>query len=241
VPPVLKIRDTRPSGGPRSFRDMPSLPPSLLARLSVPERAAADRLTDILGQTLATVYSEALLDHQESRGDDAQLFGFKVYKHERYALMQAVADDSTIRFVEHNGAYHLGIGPLRIRVDSLGHFAHEDVRDAFPDASPTKQAVGRSNAMQLRFEMPELEPVPDEAAFSLNALTAGHFGNPREGLVKWYIGAWTELETGGRSWAWIERQDEPGKEVAPLAPNSPIVPFNERSADTVSVRPRRSA
>jgi hypothetical protein len=220
----------------------------LLERLSAAESAALHRLVAVIEETLRSVYREAMLDHQESRGDDAQLFGFKVYKHARYALMQAVADDPDIHFVEHNGAYYLAIGPLRIRVDLLGHFAHEDVLATFPDASPTKQAVGRSNAQQMRFEMPETEPVPDEAAFALNALTFGHFaltfghfGNAREGLVKCYVGAWTELQAGRKAWAWIERQDDSGEDVAPLSPTSPIVPFHERLADAVSVRPRRSA
>ncbi|MEA2168017.1 MAG: hypothetical protein QOF76_1317 [Solirubrobacteraceae bacterium] len=57
-----------------------------------------------------------------------------------------------------------------------------------PDSSPTKLAVGRSN-YQLRFEMPELEPVPDDTSLALNRLTVGHFGTPREGLVKWYLGS----------------------------------------------------
>jgi hypothetical protein len=112
--------------------------PSLIERLSHTETTALNRLLSLIEESLRNVFREALLDHQESRGDDAQLFGFKIYKHERYELMQAVADDPDIHFVEHNGAYHLRIGLLRIRIDSLGHFAHEDVLASFPDASPTR-------------------------------------------------------------------------------------------------------
>jgi hypothetical protein len=218
-----------------------SLPPQLIGRLSASEAGDLHRLCDLLDRTLNSVYRDALLDHQESRGDDGQLFGFKVYKHVRFSLMQALDDDPDIRFVEQNGAYHLLIGPLRVRVDSLGHFAHEDVLAAFPDASPTKQAVGRSNAQQLRFELPDLEPTPNRGAFLLNALTVGHFGNPREGLVKWYIGAWTQLHGGDKRWAWIERQDQPDEDLGPLPQRSAIVPFDQRTPDEVSVRPRRTA
>jgi hypothetical protein len=220
---------------------MASLPPELLQRLVPPESSALERLIELIERTLKVVYREAVLDHQESRGDDAQLFGFKVYKHERYALLQGVTGDPGIGFIEENGAYYLLVGPLRIRVDSLGHFVHEDVLSAFPDASPTKRAVGHSNAAQLSLDIPDAQPVRDANAFQLNALTAGHFGNPREGLVKWYLGAWTQDNSGKKSWAWIERQDEPGEGVAPLETPAPIVPFNERPADAISVHPRRSA
>jgi hypothetical protein len=220
---------------------MSSIPTSLLKRLTPVEADALRRLCDAVATILDRVYREALLDHQESRGDDAQLYGFRIYKHVRFSVMQVVADDQAIQFVEENGAYFLRIGPLRVRVDSLGHFAHEDVRSAFPDASPTKQSIGRSNFLQLRFELPELDPAPAGSAYSLNALTIGHFGNPREGLVKWYLGAWTELDGGGRTWAWIERQDDAGDEAEPLPVRSPLVPFDERKADDVAVRPRQSA
>lgn len=218
-----------------------SIPPSLLNRLTSPQADALCRLCELTGQILDKIYREALLDYQESRGDDAQLYGFRVYKHIRFAVMHAVAEDPLIKFLEENGAYCLAIGPLRIRIDSLGHFAHEDVHGAFPDASPTKQDVGRSNYLQLRFDLSDTEPPPDSSSYSLNALTIGHFGNPREGLVKWYLGAWTQLDGGGRKWAWIERQDDTGEDTQTLPPRSPLVPFNERDPDEVAVRPRRSA
>src|SRR5262245_45167168 len=104
---------------------MPTLPSPLLTRLSPSDRAALDGLLCILDHTLRDVYREAVLDHQESRGDDAQLFGFKVYKHARFALTHATEADDDVHVLEHNGAYCLAIGPLRVRVDSLGHFAHE--------------------------------------------------------------------------------------------------------------------
>jgi hypothetical protein len=215
---------------------------ALRARLSRAEVAALERLLAGLDELLPRIYREALIDYQESRGDDAALYGLRVYKHLRFALTTFADRDPDIMFLEPNGSYVLAVGPLRLRVDSLGHFVNEDVLGCFPDNSPTKQAVGRRNLLQLRFEMPEADPVPDQAAFNLNALTAGHFGNPSEGLVKWYLGAWTETETGGRTWVWIERQDEDrGEQAAPLAPRVPIVPFNERAADIVSVQPRRSA
>lgn len=220
---------------------MPYVQPLLKARLAPATADAFLRLLVIAERCLADAYNEGLLDHQVSLGDDAQLYGFKVWKRLRFAFMQAAVDDDEIRFVEVNGAYHLAVGPLCIRVDSLGHTADEDVLCAFPDASPAKQAVGRSNAAQLRFEMPEVELAPDESAFRLNKLTIGHFGNAREGLVKWYVGAWIELDHGGRTWAWIDRQDERGSAVEKLPATKPIVPFDQRTAHAVTVQPRRTA
>lgn len=215
------------------------IPNDLAARLAPEQLAALDRLLGELGELMPRLYREALLDYQESRGDDAALYGLRVYKHLRFALMSFVERDPLISFVEVNGAYSLNVGPLQIRVDSLGHHAHQDVHTCFPDSSPSKLDVGRTNFFQLRFELPEAEPVPEASAYSLSRLTAGHFGNPREGLVKWYLGAWTETESGGKTWAWIERQDDDlGQQPAPLSPKGPIVPFNERGADIVAVRPR---
>lgn len=189
---------------------------------------------------LAETYREALLDHRESRGDDAQLFGFKVWKWLRYALQQAVLEDDTVEFVDIRGAYHLQVGPLRLRLDALGHHVDDDVLEAFPDASPAKRSVGRDNAAQLALDIPAASMEPDEGAFELNALTVGHFGNPREGLVKWYVGAWSELLDGRQAWQWIERQDLPqdGMGAQPLPP---VVPFGDRDIDVVTVAPRRSA
>lgn len=224
------------------------LPAQLLDRLGDEETAGLGRFMNMLAHHLVSVYSENLLDYQESRGDDGQVYGFRVYKHLRYALMTDAEDDEVIEFVEQNGAYYMAVGPLRIRVDSLGHFANEDVRHAFPDASPTKQAFGRRNADQLRLDLRGIDPVPDDDAFELNALTAGHFGNPREGFVKWYLGAWTELPDGRKAWAWIERQDDAdddfgggGGDIGPLAPRAPLPPFDQRQADEVIIRPRKSA
>ncbi len=192
---------------------------------------------------LLQVYDENVMDHQESRGDDGPLFGFKVYKHLRFATMQDVEDRPGVAFVEDNGAYYVSIGPLCIRLDSLGHFAHQDVLHSFPDTSPTKRSVGFRNAAQLSLDIPQARPAPPASAYELNRLTVGHFGNPREGLVKWYLGAWAASPNGRKAWAWIERQDESGEAggFATLSPRMPIEPFDQRIADSVVVRPRPSA
>jgi hypothetical protein len=216
------------------------LPAELRNRLEPDVAQALDRLLVLVADGLAAVYREALTDHQESRGDDAQFFGFKVWKWLRYAVQQSVLEDEAIEFVDIRGAYHLQVGPLRIRVDALGHHADDDVLESFPDASPTKRAVGRNNAAQMQFDLPAVSLSPDAGAYALNNLTVGHFGNPREGLLKWYVGAWSELPDGRQAWQWIERQGLP--EDARQAPPAPlVVSFGQRDADAVVVTPRRTA
>lgn len=222
------------------------IPAQLLARLDAADVNALVAFMLKVEERLPQIYDENVMDHQESRGDDGTLFGLKIYKHLRYAVMQDVEDLDGVAFVEDNGAYYIAIGPLRIRLDSLGHFVYEDVMHTFPDSSPTKRAIGHVNSQQLSLPIPQARPVPEPSAYELTRLTAGHFGNPREGLVKWYLGAWTGNANGvGAAWAWIERQDDSGEAegggFTPRAPRKPIAPFDQRAADAVVVRPRPTA
>jgi hypothetical protein len=166
-----------------------------------------------------------------------------VYKHLRHEAAEFAMAEQGVGMFEPNGSYELAIGPLRIRIDVMGHFQHEDVLVCFPDNTPAKDAVGDDNHAQMRLELPCVDLQPGLADYELNRLTIGHFGNPREGLVKWYVGAWTRTDAGGKRWAWILRQDDYGEGTQPasLKPRHPIVPFDRRTADTVSVRPRRTA
>jgi hypothetical protein len=216
------------------------LPSELSDRLTAEDESRLREMLRSVGDFMPRIYRDAVLDYQESRGDDANLFGLRVYKHLRHESAEYVHHHDGIGLDEPNGAYELIIGSLKIRLDVLGHFDHDDVMACFPDGSATKLAVGEINYKQLKLEMPEAELTPVTADYNLNNLTIGHFGNPRQGLVKWYLGAWRRTETGGRRWAWIKRQDEPGEGqlAEPLSPREPIVPFDQRSADAISVRPR---
>lgn len=215
----------------------------LLNRLSPVEQSELRSLLEAAGEFLARVYQGNVLDYQESRGDDHALFGLRNYKHIRFESERYVDAADNVLLFEPNGSYELGIGPLRIRIDLLGHWLHEDVQECFPDSSPTKAAVGHVNYTQLRLEIPEVDRTPGIGDYNVNRLTIGHFGNPLEGLVKWYLGAWINTPSGGRRWAWIERQDDVGEGSQPalIKPRSPIVPFSDRAADAVAVTPRASA
>jgi hypothetical protein len=218
------------------------IPFELTARLDADEQSHLVALLASVEESLPRVYRNAVLDYQESRGDDSALFGLRVYKHLRHEGSGFVAGRRGIQFAEPNGSYEIVIGPLHIRIDGLGHSRHDDVLLCFPDSSPTKAAVGESNYQQLQLDFAQVGRTPTAADFSLNHLTVGHFGNPREGLAKWYFGAWRTTEAGGREWVWIRRQDAVADALTPsLAPREPVVPFSRRTADVVSLRPRPGA
>jgi hypothetical protein len=218
------------------------IPTPLTARLDADGQSLLMALLDGVADFMPRVYQAAVLDYQESRGDDSALFGLRIYKHLRHEATGLAIAHPGIQLAEPNGSYELVIGPLHIRIDGLGHSRHDDVMVCFPDSSPTKVAAGESNYRQMRLEFPEIELTPSTADYSLNHLTIGHFGNPTEGLAKWYFGAWRATETGGRQWVWIHRQDVAAEAPeAPLAARETVVPFSRRTADVVSLRPRPSA
>jgi hypothetical protein len=219
------------------------IPAQLIDRLTADELEQLRALLGAVAEFMPRVYRDAIFDYQESRGDDSQYLGLRIYKHLRHEATGFATAAQGVGMFEPNGSYELAIGPLRIRIDLLGHFAYEDVMVCFPDNSPTKDAVGDDNRAQMRLELPCVDLKPSPADYDLNRLTIGHFGNPREGLGKWYLGAWTRTDAGAQRWAWIVRQDESGEGAlsVPLPPREPIVPYDRRTADTVSVRPRRSA
>lgn len=104
----------------------PKPPTVLTGRLDPADASALDRLVRQSGPLLHRVYQRNVADHVEARGDDAQLFGLKNYKHARYGLAERFADDDRIHFdTRPDGSYEILVGPFRIRVDSLGDFAHD--------------------------------------------------------------------------------------------------------------------
>src|SRR6266849_9649189 len=128
---------------------MPSIPRPLSSRLDDDHEAALLRLLEAIDATLRDVYAANVADYRETRGDDAQLFGLKVWKHEWYALAQAIADDREITLLPVNSSYEIRVGPLRVGIYGLGHFADEDVQQRFPDSSPFKREFGEANQLRL--------------------------------------------------------------------------------------------
>jgi hypothetical protein len=218
---------------------MVSLPHPLLGRLAPSEAAALERAVAGIGEELAAVYVANVDDHKESRGDNAQLFGMKVWVHGDFRITGRFEDDAEITVPHVNGSYGVKVGDLLIGVYKLGDTADEDVHACFPDTSPTKRAYAERNTDQLAlFELEPDSPLPPTARYALDDMIVAHFGNPREGLVKWYVGAPTTNERGSRRWAWIAKQDLPGVATEAQPTRPPMVPFDARSTDEIEVRPR---
>lgn len=218
---------------------MADLPPPLLKRLTPIEAAALARAVDTIGEELAAVYAANIQDHRESRGDNAQLFGMKIWVHGDFRISGRFEETSDIRVSHTNGSYAVLLGGLSIGVYKLGDTVEEDVHGCFPDASPTKRAYAERNRRQLAlFELEPASPLPLSARYALNDLIVGHFGNPRDGLAKWYVGAPTTDEQGWRRWAWISKQDLPGVAIQTVPARPPMVPFDAREVDALEVRPR---
>jgi hypothetical protein len=211
-----------------------------MRRLNAGELTALHHLLTATDSTLKDVYTANVADYRETRGDDAQLFGLKIWKHEWYALEQALTDAPDVALIPVNGSYEIRIGQLRIGVYGLGHFASDDVHERFPDSSPFKRAFGEANQLRL-FKMETIERPTDPSGFALDSLTIGHFGNARDGLVKWYLGAWIVDELSRKRWAWIERQDRTDEGIEPLPARPPLVPFSDRPREALEVKARAPA
>ena len=194
----------------------------------------------MIGEELASVCEANRLDHREARGDNAHTFGTNNYHHLRFRLDGRLDGDERGSMVHWKNAYMISVPPITLGVYALGSAAGDDVYERFPDDSETKRDYGNHNHDQLKiFELDRVGPLPPEATYSLNDLILGHFSNPREGLIKWYLGAFVIDEEGRRQWAWIERQDLPGEEIAPLPQRAPIVPFDQGEVQSLEVRARQ--
>lgn len=206
---------------------------------------ASDALSsavDAIGEELAYVYAQNARDHSEARGDNAQLFGQKIWYHGDYRITLRLDDHSQAAVTHRNGSYRIEVGPLSVGVYKLGDTIDEDIHECFPDDSPTKRAYAERNVQQLRLFNPE-EPTPDlplppEIRYGLNDLIVGHFGNPRDGLVKWYVGAPTTDDRDIRRWAWVQPQRVVSTNVAGLTLPRSVAAFDPSQAEPLEVRPR---
>ena len=78
------------------------------------------RVLSRLGQELADLYIDEVADHRESRGDNGQLFGMKLWTHGWFRYEDLFADDPFIRVASENGSWALHVGRLRVGVYRQG-------------------------------------------------------------------------------------------------------------------------
>jgi hypothetical protein len=210
---------------------MINVPDQLVARLTPNDARQLRALLSVLGEELSAIYTANVRDHRPR--DNANVFGIRVWVHLWSVLRERLEDLGGATLVEINNTFCLRVGPLTIGIHKLGHVANEDIHGAFPDGSPTQRAYGERNAGQLTLFEREQTPAPDDRAYALCDLIVGHFGNPEEGLVKWYLGAHTYVD-GIQTWAWVEPQPVVDAKVLP-----DVTPYSQRPVEPVDIKPRR--
>jgi hypothetical protein len=215
----------------------------LLAALDQDERDALIRALEVLEKELPNLYAAEVADHREARGDDGQLFGMKIWTHGWFRYEGLFGDDPIIRVLRNQGSWELSIGRVRVGIYRQGSSVDHSVYNGIPCAdSDAKRSYGERNEAQL--ELFEDLPVEARESCALLDLTVVHFGNARDGLVKWYVGA----QAPPGAWAWVTRLplaeadsdagmvDQPP--VVPLRPTGGVVPFDQRPVEDIDVRPR---
>jgi len=211
------------------------IPDQFLTGLRDRERALPAALR-LFAEELEGVYETCVRSHQPGIGDNAQLFGLAIWHRLWFALAQRVSEVEGLCIVDANNSHQLQLGMLRLGIHKLGDFVDDDIHASFPDASPTQRSYGVRNNGQLRlFEAVPSPGLPASQAFALRDLTLGHFGNPRDGLLKWHLGAWTLDDAAKPFWAWQARLDADTTDSDPPA----ITPFDARPIADLEVVPRK--
>jgi hypothetical protein len=191
----------------------------------------ADRLRDVVEtveRVLSQVYEMDARAYDPSIGDNAQLFGLNIWHHGWFAIDDALAGMEGVLVSHEDGSHRIHIGPLTIAVYKGGRDESSSIYDVSLDGSATKRSYVERNQLQL-FSLDEIAVQVPERAYELNTLWIVHFGNPREELVKLYLGAPTRNIEGRDEWAWHRRIDngDSGALANPSLPAAPP-PFDEQ-------------
>ncbi len=204
------------------------IPDRLRARLGDERAARLEELLLTIERVLGRVYEMDAKDHEPDIGDNANLFGQKIWHHGWFALEHELEGWEDIAVTSEDNSFRIRIWALTIAVYKVGDSESDSIYEVDFNGSATKKAYAKRNQAQLELFSPEAFAGPEhEHAFELNDLWVAHFGNPREQLVKLYVGAPSLDDSGRKQWAWQRRIDTPGGGGGglrePLAPS----PFDD--------------
>src|SRR4051794_4380693 len=118
---------------------MIELPPQLLKQLPLPQSFVLRRALAAVANELTVVYRANMADHRPARGDNALLFGLKIWVHLWHALRAPIASVTGAEIVDYNGTHQLRIGEIGIGIHKLGDSVDEDIHSAFPEGSPSQR------------------------------------------------------------------------------------------------------
>lgn len=216
---------------------MAIIPEELSSRLGAPVASRLDSTIDGIGSIIADVYKQCASEHAEHLGDNANVFGVRVWHRIWYRIERFSLTNDFAKVVSENSSHLLQLSPLTVGCYGLGASMFDDVTTRFPDDSPLKRSYGYRNSQQMSF-FPSAASNPRPGFENLNHLTIGHFGNPRDGFCKWYVGAFTFDSESHPVWAWIKRQPLPRSAANDTRLLPSAVPFNDRTSADVTVRLR---
>ena len=202
-------------------------------------------VVDAIVEALTEVYEFNRHRHNEDAGDDAQTFGFLVYRNGWAAIEEHLASVRGVRTSRPRNSLLIALdGGKRLRTYRGGGDDHYDIDDFDPESGTfTKRSVSAANTRQLSlFDNNEID---DDTISRLADLVIVHAGNPEVGLTGVWIGAPALQEDTASPWAFVGRvfpstaaaAQAPGDDAMPPTPT----PFHERLAPVVRLEPRRGS
>jgi hypothetical protein len=185
----------------------------------------ADRLrgvVEIVELALRRVYEMDSEAYDPSVGDNSQLFGQNIWHHGWFAIEESLDGFDGVVVSHEDNSHRIRLGELTVAVYKGGKEEVDRLDDVNLNGSATKRNHVARNQLQL-FSPEDFRRPIAERAYELNTLWIVHFGNPREQLVKLYLGAPTRDAQDQTEWAWYRRIDDGGaaETVAPPLPEMP--------------------
>lgn len=186
------------------------IPDLLRARLGDERAERLEELLRTIERVLRRVYEMDATDHDPDVGDNANLFGQKIWHHGWFALEHELEGWDDVKVTCEDNSFRIRIWQLTLAVYKVGDSDADSIHDVSFNGSAIKKADAKRNQAQLQLFPFEAVVGPEpEHAFELNDLWVAHFGNPREQLVKLYVGAPSLDDADRKQWAWQRRIDAP--------------------------------
>ena len=182
------------------------IPEPLRQRLGEEQTALLVDVARLVERTLRHVYDADGRNYDPSWGDNAQLFGMGIWHHGWHAIEEALDELVGVAITHEDNSHRLRLGDLTIAVYKGGDDETDSIFDMNLNGSATKRAYVDRNQLTL-FSADDLRAPVEDRAYDLKTLWLSHFGNPREGLVKPYIGAPARDSEDNSDWAWHARVD----------------------------------
>jgi hypothetical protein len=185
------------------------IPEPLRERLGEEEARRLGEIILIVERALRQVYEMDARAYDPTVGDNLQLFGLGIWHHGWFAIEEALDGVDGVVVSHEDNSHRIHLGKLTLAVYKGGDYESETIYDVDLNGSATKRDYVARNQLQL-FSFDEIERSIPTLAYELNTLWIVHFGNPRDELVKLYLGAPSRDADDRKEWAWYERVDRGG-------------------------------